>query len=321
MYIYTYTNRKNKLIVLKENEFIELLENIGLTRNQALVYFALIKAGLKGSIVRELDHALEIKRTNIYPILSDLTELGCIKEGGRAEKSKNATIFTAVDPIEFLDQLIQIKHAEIDALLEIKKGHSNSLQTIFKKGIEVNLNEVDSSLKPYFKPLIDNGWRILSYIERKELAMFNYQVYDCLLHAPHARFLKDCSFHLFHFDYDIEKDKNALEFFTQGLKRKTKEMKSYFFDIKQFRLTDDKLNIFEKKLHCFNMSVKIKDLENSEYFTEIIGEFKDDEKRNQYYEIGKAIILPIKEKIFYLWAESEEILNEMIKPILKTEVY
>ena len=68
------------------------------------------------------------------------------------------------------------------------------------------------------------------------------------------------------------------------------------------------------------MSVKIKHLENSEYFTEIIGEFKDDEKRNQYYEIGKAIILPIKEKIFYLWAESEEILNEMIKPVLKIEV-
>jgi len=319
VYIYTYTNRKNKVIMLKENEFIELLENIGLTRNQALVYFALIKAGLKGSIVRELNHALEIKRTNIYPILSDLTELGCVKGGGRAEKSKNATIFTAVDPIEFLDHLIQKKHAEIDILLDIKKLHSNSLQTIFKKGIEVNLNEVDSSLKLYFKPLIDNGWRILSYIERKELAMFNYQVYDCLLHAPHARFLKDCSFHLFVFDYDIEKDKNALEFFAQGLKRKTKEMKSYFFDIKQFQLIDDKLLMFKKELHCFKMRVKIKDLENSEYFTQILGEFEDDERKNQYYEIGKAVILPMKAKIFYLWAESEEILKEMIEPILKIE--
>jgi predicted transcriptional regulator len=305
--------------VLKENEIIELLVNIGLTRNQALVYFSLIKAGMKGSIVRELDHALDIKRTNIYPILKDLTELGCVREGGRAEKSKNASIFTAVEPIEFLDYLIQKKHAEIDMLLDIKKIHSNSLQTIFKKGIEVNLNEVDSCLKPYFKPLIDNGWRILSYIERKELAMFNYQVYDCLLHAPHARFLKDCSFHLFNFDYIIENDKNALEFFKQGLKRKTKEMKSYFFDIKQFQLIDDKLKIFEKKIDCFKMQVKIKDLENSEYFAEILGEFEEKQRKNQYYEIGKAIILPIKEKIFYLWAESEEILNEMIEPILKIE--
>ncbi len=305
--------------MVKENEIIELLKDIGFTRNQALVYLALLKAGTKGSIVRELDHALDIKRTNIYPILSDLIEIGCIKEGGQAEKSKNATIFIAIDPVKFLDHLIQRKKTEIENLLQVKETHSKSLHTIFKKGIEVNLDDIASKLKDYFKPLVDRGWWIQSYIERKELAMFNYQAYDCLLHAPHARFLKDCSFHLFIFDYDIERDINALEFFKQGLKRKTKEMKSYFFDIKQFQLTDDKLNVFEKQLHCFNMLIKIKDLENSEYFTEIVIEIKEYERKNQYYEIGKAVILPIKEKIFYLWAESEEILKEMIKPILKIE--
>ena len=241
MYIYTYTNKNNIIIVIKENEIVELLENIGLTRNQALVYFALMKAGNKGSIVRELDHALDIKRTNIYPILNDLIELGCVRESGQAEKSKNATIFTAYDPVEFLEHLIQKKHAEIDRLMEIKQIHSTVLQTIFKKGIEVKLDEIDSGLRPYFISLIDSGWKIQSYIERKELALFNYQVYDCLLRAPNAKYLKDCSFHLFIFDYNIERDKNALEFFTQGLKRKTKEMKSYFYDIKQIQLIDDKL--------------------------------------------------------------------------------
>ena len=118
------------------------------------------------------------------------------------------------------------------------------MQTIFNKGVQVKLDEISPKLKDYFKPLIEGVWWIQSYIERQELAMFNYQVYDCLLHAPHARFLKDCSFHLFIFDYDIESDSNALEFFKQGLKRKTKEMKSYFFDIKQFQLADDKLKIF-----------------------------------------------------------------------------
>ncbi|MFX1298149.1 MAG: helix-turn-helix domain-containing protein [Promethearchaeota archaeon] len=306
--------------MLKENELLELLNDIGFTRNQALVYLALIKAGMKGSIVRELDHALDIKRTNIYPILSDLIQLGCVREGGQAEKSKNATIFIATDPVEFLEQLIQKKRTEIENLQQIKKTHSKSLQTIFNKGIQVELEEIAPKLKEYFKPLIESGWWIQSYVERQELAMFNYQVYDCLLHAPHARFLKDCSFHLFIFDYDIEQDSNALEFFKQGLKRKTKEMKSYFFDIKQFQLVDDKLNIFKKQLHCFNMHVKIKDLENSEYFTDLFGEFKESERKNQYFEIGKAVILPIKEKIFYLWAESEKILKEMIKPILKIEV-
>lgn len=305
--------------MLKEKEIVELLKDIGLTRNQAQVYLTLIKAGMKGSIVRELDHALDIKRTNIYPILSDLIELGCVREGGYAEKSKNATIFIALDPVEFINNLIQKKHAEIENLIQIKKTHSKPLQSIFKRGIEVKLEEINSTLRDYFKPLLNSGWWIQSYIERTELAMFNYQVYDCLLRAPRARFLKDCSFHLFIFDYDIEQDNNALEFFKQGLKRKTKEMKSYFFDIKQFQLDDDKLTIFEKHLHCFKMRVKIKDLENSEYFTEILGEFKGNGRKNQYYEIGKAVILPIKEKIFYLWAESEVILKEMIEPILKIE--
>ncbi|MFX0072502.1 MAG: helix-turn-helix domain-containing protein [Candidatus Hermodarchaeota archaeon] len=303
----------------KENEIIELLQNFGLTSNQAQVYLALLKAGTKGSIVRELDHALDIKRTNIYPILNDLIELGCVKEGGRAEKSKNASIFIAIDPIKFIDHLIQKKQLEITTLNEIKKTHSTLLQNIFKKGFEIKLNEIDASLKPYFKPLIDSGWRIQSYVERKELTMFNYQVYDCLLYAPHARFLKDCSFHLFLFDYDIEKDKNALVFFTQGLKRKTKEMKSYFFDIKQFQLIDDEFQAFNNKFHCFKMRVKVKDLENSDYFTKVSQDSTKKEVRNIYYEIGKAIIIPIKEKIFYLWAESDEILYEMIKPVFKTE--
>jgi predicted DNA-binding transcriptional regulator len=319
VYTYTYTNNINIIIVIKENEIIELLENVGLTRNQALVYFTLIKSGMKGNIVRELDHSLDIKRTNIYPILSELIELGCVKEGGQAEKSKNATIFIAIDPVEFLEHLIQKKHNEINRLLEIKKRHSTSLQTIFKKGIEVKLNEIDSSLQPYFIPLIDSGWKIQSYIERKELALFNYQVYDCLLRAPNAKYLKDCSFHLFIFDYNIERDKNALEFFTQGLKRKTKEMKSYFYDIKQIQLIDDKLLMFEKEVHCFKMLVKIKDLEDSEYFTKILQKSKENLRKNHYYEIGKAIILPMKDKIFYLWAESDEILKEMVTPIFMIE--
>ncbi len=75
------------------------------------------------------------------------------------------------------------------------------------------------------------------------------------------------------------------------------------------------LSIFEKEMHCFKMLVKIKDLEDSEYFTKILQKSKESVRKNQYYEIGKAIILPMKEKIFYLWAESDEILKEMVTPI------
>ena len=66
------------------------------------------------------------------------------------------------------------------------------------------------------------------------------------------------------------------------------------------------------------MKIKISDLKNSKYFSE---EFKEDTnvKTDLYFEIGKAVIMPIKNKLFYFWAESNQILSEIIEPIIKIE--
>ena len=303
---------------MREENFVELLENIGLTHNQSLIYFTLIKAGKSGSIVRELDHATDINRTNIYPILHELIDLGGIVEGGYAEKSKNAAIYIAAEPINFISHLIQKKRDELNHLQEFKKINAKSLQTIFQEGIEITLDEIDPILRDYFKPLIMSGWKIHSYVKRKDIPMFDYEVYDCMLYAPHANILRDCSFHLFTFGYDIQNDKNALEFFSQSLKRKTKEMKSYFFDIKQIQLLDEKVEFFNNTFPSYKMQIKISDLKNSKYFSE---ELKEDINVNKslFFEIGKAVIMPIKNKLFYLWAESNQILSEIIEPIIKIE--
>ncbi|MHA2256754.1 MAG: hypothetical protein ACXACO_02105 [Promethearchaeota archaeon] len=139
-----------------------------------------------------------------------------------------------------------------------------------------------------------------------------------MLFAPHARILKDCSFHLFTFGYDIQNDKNALGFFSQSLKRKTKEMKSYFFDIKQIQLLEEEVEFFNNTFPSYKMQIKTNDLKNSKYFSEELKEGIDVEK-SSYFEIGKAVIIPIKNKLFYLWAESNQILSEIIEPIIKIE--
>ena len=303
---------------MREDNFVELLENIGLTHNQSLIYFTLIKAGRNGSIVRDLDHATDIKRTNIYPILHELIDLGCIIEGGYAEKSKNAAIYIAEKPINFINHLLQKKREEINHLQKFKETNAKSLQNIFQEGIDITLDQIDPILREYFKPLIMSGWKIQSYVKRNNIPMFDYEVFDCMLYAPHASILKDCSFHLFTFGYDIQSDKNALEFFTQSLKRKTKEMKSYFFDIKQIQLLDEKVEFFNNTFPSFKMRIKISDLKNSKYFSE---ELKEDTnvKSGNYFDIGKAVIMPIKNKLFYFWAESNQILNEIIEPIIKIE--
>jgi predicted DNA-binding transcriptional regulator len=305
---------------MREEKFIELLETIGLTHNQSLIYFTLIKAGKKGSIVRELDHVTDIKRTNIYPILHELIDLGYIIEGGYAEKSKNAAIYIAEEPIKLITQLIQKKREEINYLQKFKETNANSLQNIFQEGIEITLDEIDPILREYFKPLILAGWKIHSYVKRDNIPMFDYEVYDCMLYAPHAKILKDCSFHLFKFGYDIQNDRNALEFFSQSLKRKTKEIKSYFFDIKQIQLLDEKVEFFDNTFQGYKMQIKINDLKNSKYFSE---ELKEDtrEGKSPFWTFGKALIIPIKNKLFYFWAESSKILSEIIEPIIKNEKF
>ncbi|MBD3254062.1 MAG: hypothetical protein GF383_03175 [Candidatus Lokiarchaeota archaeon] len=303
---------------MSEQKYIENLKELGLSQNQALVYFELLKNGSKGCIVRDLDHVLEIGRTNIYPVLRDLIEFGCVEEAGEAEKSKNATIYVAVEPDLFIEKVIEKEKEKITKLISIKKKYSKTLRKIFDKGVEVELNEVESHLQNYLEPLLRKGWKIKSYVKREVLEMFNYTVYDCMLLAPHAQYLKDCSFHLFVFNYNIENDVNALSFFSKGLKRKTEEMKSYFFDIKQFKLEEGKVYFNGKNHLSFTMKVKIEDLIDSDYFDvieeDIREKIKDD--NNQYYEVGKALIIPQEEKIFYLWGETVEILKEMIFPIL-----
>lgn len=297
---------------MKDSKAIRSLEQIGLTNNQALVYYALLKSGSKGNIVKMLDNDLDIARPNIYPVLKELIQLGCVKEGGKAEKSKNATIYIAEEPIKFTDHLISKKHKEIEELLEFKNKESKKLQEVFIDGIKIHKDDLNEKILPYLEPLIDAGWNIQSYTEREELAILNYKVYDCIMRSPSARFLKDCSFHVFEFDYNIETDQNALEFFSKGLKRKTKEMRSYFFDITKFKLQDGTINLFNNEYQCFSMLINVKDINDSEYFTDSVSNVS---KKGAYYEVGKAVIVPVNEKIFYLWGESDKILEELVKPI------
>ena len=53
----------------------------------------------------------------------------------------------------------------------------------------------------------------------------------------------------------------------------------------------------------------------------ILKELKEDinVKKSEYFEIGKAVIVPIKNKLFYFWAESNQILTEIVEPIITIE--
>ncbi|MHA1148338.1 MAG: helix-turn-helix domain-containing protein [Promethearchaeota archaeon] len=277
---------------LRESQLISIFQTLGFNENESYVYLTLINSGEKGSIVKQLDHKLSIKRTNIYNILKKLIVMGCVKEGGQAKKAKNATIYIAMEPKLYLHNLIKKKQDELNELQEIQVNYSEILQSIFHQGLEITIDELDNEIQEYFRPLIEKGWRIKSYTIREEI--LNYKVYDCILKAPQAKTSQECSFHLFIFGYNIEEDKTAMEFFTKNLKRKTKEMKAFSFNAEYLQLIDGKVRILNKELVCFKI------LDNNT-------------------DIGKAILLPRKEKLFYLSAESDNILKEILKPIFKIE--
>ncbi len=334
--------------VNKEEEFIQALEKSGLNYNEALVYFSLIKLGQKGTTVYELDHHFTpfLKRTTIYSILRKLIELGCVREGEQKQGSRKVTLFIANKPEEYYDRIILEKEEELLILKSLKEKYSDYFRIIYQEGMEYYIEELDELIQPYLRPLVEKGWRITSYLIKKEVPLFEYTVYDCMLKSPNAKYLKENSFHLFLFDENIENDTNSLQFFIKGLKNKTHEIVSYFSDIKEYKLEDRKLEFFKKTYPGFNLTVKLEDLKNSKFFDEVIdgirsywkkgdiGEhlapnLKDSQEQIDNHEkarfsedsldIWKAVIIPIQNKLFFLWAESYEILKEMVEPIFIIE--
>jgi len=332
----------------KEEKFVRALEKSGLNYNEALVYFSLIKLGQKGATVYELDHHFTpfLKRTTIYSILHKLIELGCVREGEQKQGSRKVTLFIANRPEEYYDKIILKKQKELDTLKKLKEKYLDYLTIIYQEGMEYYIEELDEFIQPYLKPLVKKGWSITSYLFKKEVPLFEYTVYDCMLKSPNAKYLKESSFHLFLFENNIEKDTTSLQFFIKGLRNKTHEIISYFSDIKEYKLEDKELTFYNKTYPGFNLTVKLNDLKNSKFFDEVIdgirsywkkGEIgehlakdsKDLQEQINYQEkaifsndsidIWKAIIIPIKSKLFFLWAESYEILKEMIEPIFLIE--
>lgn len=308
----------------KEKELIEVLQNTGLNYKEALIYFTLMKSGSKGCMVRDLTHVLPIERTTVYSILRKLIKHGYVKGGSQSETTKKATFFIAKEPKVYFTNLILKKENELNKLQEVKKNYFELFQNIYQEGLEYSYDELDSFIQPYFKPLLEKGWKIISYYVKKKVPIFNYTVYDCALQSPKYKYLKMSGFHMFIFDYNIEEDENALQYFINKLKNHFKEEILYHSNLKNFLIGENKIKIFGNTYASFNMKINIEEIKNTKIFSAY---FEDDTEFNNYKHnkannIGISIIsvlFPIKNKLFFLMSESQESLKEIVEPILKVE--
>ena len=333
-----------------ETKFIRVLEQTGLNNNEAKVYLELIKHGIRGVTAYELDHHLDdIKRTTIYSILRKLISIGCVKETNSPDSTTKPTLFLAIDPENYFDELIAKKKREIEFFQGLKDNNLDYFNMMYSSGLEYAIEDVDPFIRPYLKPLLNSGWKISSYYLKEEVPVFgysifetmlnppNYTVYDIMLNPPKFKYLQENSFHLFKFNFIIEQDENAFKFFISSLKKQTKEIISYFSEIKDYIYEEQPIIIYGKEFIGLNLQVKKGDLGNifeniknkiRDYWDETdetkhlnpnIELINEDIKVEDYIEVWKGVIIPLKDKIFFLWSESYELLKEMADNIFDVE--
>jgi sugar-specific transcriptional regulator TrmB len=95
---------------MKNNELINILEELGLTGNESQVYFSLLSIG--PSTILKVSQASELKRTTVYSIIDSLKQKGLVNIQVNGFKKK----LVAEKP-EKLEVMLEIKRKKLRALL------------------------------------------------------------------------------------------------------------------------------------------------------------------------------------------------------------
>jgi hypothetical protein len=187
---------------------------------------------------------------------------------------------------------------ELELLEKIKLDVIDKLETMYLESVEFSVNEIDDFLKPYLNPLYEKGWKVIEHIVEKFQITHEFEAYDTTLLVPDAKIVKDAGFMVFRYNRDIENDENTLNYMFDMLSRKGKE-------------------------EVLNKGIGVEDIQLIERMVEIKGKkFKGHapkfkfEHTDKYIQITETVMIPVKNKIFFLWAENLKMILEMTEGIL-----
>ncbi len=194
----------------------------------------------------------------------------------------------------------------------------NELESIYQYGLNYQNLELDANIKPYINFLQEKGWKIKLYTQEEKVPVFNYSVYECNLEPPETILYKDVYFHLFIFDYNIAEDTNGLEFTMKNIKNQSKALIRIYGNISQFTLKDITYSYAKKEFPAYIIKIRTENLINHDWFPKLL-DFLQIEKEDELpseIEIGLGLIIPIKNKIFYIWAESKNFIDKIMEIII-----
>lgn len=279
-------------------EYIGGLQKTGLTREEALIYITLIQHGKKGTYIKDLTDHLPIKRTTIYSILNRLHDRECVRENSEYEGPKGAKIYSAISPESYMSRIINKKKTELELLEKIKLDVIDKLETMYLESIEFSINEIDDFLKPYLKSLYKKGWKVIEHIVEKFQITHEFEAYDTTLLVPDAKIVKDAGFMVFKYNRDVENDENTLNYMFDMLSRKGKEeILNKGIGVEDVMLIESIIEIKGKKFKGHTPKFKF-------------------EHTDKYIQMTETVMIPIKNKIFFMWAENHKFILEMADGIL-----
>ncbi len=297
-----------------ENIFVDNLQKLDLDQDEALVYFTLLKKGKSGTIARKLnEEVFSIERTRIYSILRKLIEKGCVKKGPPSEDARKPKKFIAVEPRHYFELIIENIQSKFDELEEFRETILEELSTIFEKSKEIHENNLEPFIVPYFKQLIKHGWKVIDQKIIKGLNLFGGEsTYEYRLTPPieYQNFLKLMGLIACVYDKKVDLEPGVIKFVIGQIKNVIKETHAPDFN---------KLTITEKGSRLEGIEVLSLNIVVQE------------KKSKKTIEFGKTLIIPINNKIFFIWEEinhetetiqQEElikVLNEFSRPFFEIE--
>lgn len=148
----------------------EILQNLGLTKNESKVYFALVK--LKTASVNEISREANVPRVNSYDILQSLKAKGLV---GTITKA-NKMFFEPADP-KVLSELLEKKKKE---LVETENS-INTLKTIFEAeqtSQEVKVFKGKFGIKTILKDVLISKTEILNFGSSGMFPSFYSEYFD-----------------------------------------------------------------------------------------------------------------------------------------------
>jgi DNA-binding MarR family transcriptional regulator len=299
---FKYSNRNGFYMseTRKEN-FIRALQKARLAYDEAMLYFALIQYGHRGAYASELGNDLNLPRTTVHSKMTRMVAKGYawVKQDPLAPWS--AKRFVATGPTELFKNALQEMMQERTHLENMQEQVGERLEQIFSKSIVYGPDDLDSFLQPYLLPLLEKGWKLVEQDVEKTQSIFAFEIYDCTLLPPNTQFIKDCGFIALQFDHSIEEDQITLTFVNDLLKRHGREeILGKGIGAKDVKISSSEIELFGKTFPSLKM------------------EFLLDSHKG-YQELTCSVVLPIHSRMFYLWAESRPIVQEMVEAVFRAE--